>query len=317
MRAMRPCPQDHPRVVGNAFANGDRPVSVAGRMRGYTYWVWQFRRKHAASWRRKTGADMAETISGHGHEAIAEGASVDTAEVARFAALAETWWDPKGKMAPIHKLNPARLGYIRDRLVQHFGRDAQGIRPFTALRLLDVGCGGGLLAEPMARLGADVVGIDAANTNIEVARAHAAESGLAIDYRHTTVEALAATGETFDVVLSMEVVEHVADVGAFLGACAAVLEPGGAMVLATLNRTPKAFALAIVGAEYLLRWLPRGTHDWRKFVKPSELGRHLRAHGLAIEDLTGLAYNPLNDKWTTAPRDLDVNYMAFATKPLP
>jgi len=259
---------------------------------------------------------MSKRTGGQDSETIAEGASVDAAEVARFAALAETWWDPKGKMAPIHKLNPARLGYIRDRLVAHFGRDAAAVRPFTGLRLLDVGCGGGLLAEPMARLGADVVAIDAARTNIEVARLHAAESGLEIDYRHTTVEALAAAGEQFDAVLSLEVVEHVADIGAFLGACAAALKPGGAMILATLNRTPKAFALAIVGAEYVLRWLPRGTHDWRKFVKPSELGRHLRAHGLAIEDLTGLAYNPLNDKWSTAPRDLDVNYMAFASKPL-
>ncbi|MEJ2122636.1 MAG: bifunctional 2-polyprenyl-6-hydroxyphenol methylase/3-demethylubiquinol 3-O-methyltransferase UbiG, partial [Alphaproteobacteria bacterium] len=247
---------------------------------------------------------MSETISRQDSETIAEGASVDAAEVARFAALAQTWWDPKGKMAPIHKFNPARLGYIRDRLVGHFGRDPQAIRPLTGLRLLDVGCGGGLLAEPMRRLGAEVVAIDAARTNIEVARLHAAESGLEIDYRHTTVEALADANEQFDVVLSMEVVEHVADVGAYIGACAAVLKPGGAMILATLNRTPKAFALAIVGAEYLLRWLPRGTHDWRKFVKPSELGRHLREHGLAIEDLTGLAYNPLNDKWTTAPRDL-------------
>jgi 2-polyprenyl-6-hydroxyphenyl methylase / 3-demethylubiquinone-9 3-methyltransferase len=258
---------------------------------------------------------MSERVSGQDGGTIAEGASVDAAEVARFAALASSWWDPRGEMAPIHKLNPARLGYIRARLVEHFGRDVDAVRPFTGLRLLDVGCGGGLVAEPMRRLGADVVAIDAARTNIEVARAHAAESGLEIDYRHTTVEALAAAGESYDVVLSLEVVEHVADLGAFLGACAGVLKPGGAMILATLNRTPKAFALAIVGAEYLLRWLPRGTHDWRKFVKPSELGRHLRAHGLAIEDLTGLAYNPLNDKWTAAPRDLDVNYMAVATKP--
>jgi len=249
-----------------------------------------------------------------GDAASVEAASVDAAEVARFAALAGTWWDPKGPMAPIHKLNPARLAYIRDRLVGHFGRDTEAIRPFAGLRLLDVGCGGGLLAEPMRRLGADVAGIDAAETNVAVAHAHAQESGLEIDYRHTTVEALAASGERFDAVLNMEVVEHVADVGAFIGGCAAVLKPGGAMVVATLNRTPKAFALAVVGAEYVLRWLPRGTHDWRKFVRPSELGRHLRAHGLAIEDLTGLAYNPLNDKWATS-RDLGVNYMAFATRP--
>jgi 2-polyprenyl-6-hydroxyphenyl methylase/3-demethylubiquinone-9 3-methyltransferase len=248
------------------------------------------------------------------NDTVEAAASVDPGEVARFAALAEGWWDPKGKMGPIHKLNPARLCFIRARLVEHFERDAAAIRPFTGLRLLDVGCGGGLLAEPMRRLGADVVGIDAAETSIAVARLHAEESGLEIDYRHTTVEALAAAKERFDVVLNMEVVEHVADLGVFIEGCAAVLKPGGAMLVATLNRTPKSFALAIVGAEYLLRWLPRGTHDWRKFVKPSELGRQLRAHGLAIEDLTGLAYNPLNDKWATS-RDLDVNYMAFASKP--
>jgi len=259
---------------------------------------------------------MSETISGGDSETIADAASVDAAEVARFAAIAETWWDPKGKMAPIHKLNPARLAYIRERLVGHFERDPAAIRPFSGLRLLDVGCGGGLLAEPMRRLGADVVGVDAAETNIAVARAHASESGLEIDYRHTTIEALAASQERFDAVLNMEVVEHVADLGAFIGGCEAVLKPGGAMVIATLNRTPKSFALAIVGAEYVLRWLPRGTHNWRKFVKPSELGRALRDHGLAIEDLTGLVYNPLNDKWTTS-RDLDVNYMAFVSKALP
>jgi len=247
------------------------------------------------------------------HDPVGAADSVDAGEVARFAALAETWWDPAGDMAPIHKLNPVRLAYIRDRLVAHFGRETSDIRPFKGLRLLDVGCGGGLLSEPMRRLGAEVVAIDAAETNIEVARLHAAESGLEIDYRHTTVEALAQAGEHFDAVLNMEVVEHVADVGAFIGGCAAVLKPGGAMIVATLSRTPKSFALAIVGAEYVMRWLPRGTHDWRKFVKPSELGRHLRGNGLTIEDLTGVAYNPLNDKWTTS-RDLDVNYMAFATK---
>ena len=179
--------------------------------------------------------------------------------------------------------------------------------------MLDVGCGGGLLAEPLARLGAAVLGIDAAKEAVEAAALHAAEGGLAIDYRHATAEELAEAGARFDVVLNMEVVEHVADVDAFLGASAALVKPGGAMVLATLNRTPKAFALAIVGAEYLLRWLPRGTHDWRRFLRPSELANLLRGHGLEIEELTGVAYNPLSGAWHLT-RDLDVNYMVFAVK---
>ena len=239
--------------------------------------------------------------------------TVDADEIARFEAMAAEWWDPRGKFRPLHKFNPVRLEYIRDRVAGHFGRDPLADRPLAGLRTLDIGCGGGLLCEPMTRLGASVVGVDASDKNIGTARVHAAESGLDIDYRATTAEALAEAGERFDVVLNMEVVEHVADVGLFMGACADMLKPGGCMVVATLNRTPKAFALAIVGAEYVLGWLPRGTHDWRKFVRPSEIDRALRPHGVNIEDLTGVSYNPVADRWSTS-RDLSVNYMAFAVK---
>ncbi len=246
-------------------------------------------------------------------------ASVDPVEVAKFAALAGEWWDPAGKFAPLHRLNPARLTFIRDRIAAHAGRDPLAERPLAGLRVLDIGCGGGLLSEPMARLGAAVTGIDAAERNVAVAADHAAEAGLDIDYRHTTAEALAAearggNGAGYDLVLNMEVVEHVADVTAFLQASAALVAPGGAMALATLNRTPKSFALAIVGAEYILRWLPRGTHDWRRFLRPSELVAYLRAAGLETRELTGVTYNPLTGAWRLAPGDLDVNYMVFAVK---
>jgi len=244
-------------------------------------------------------------------------ASVDAEEIAKLSASAEEWWDPAGRFRPLHRLNPVRLAFIRDRVAAHAGRDPLAERPLQGLRLLDIGCGGGLLAEPLARLGAEVVGIDASPENIEVAARHATESGLAIDYRLTSAEALAedltATGARFDVVVNMEVVEHVADAAAFLHASAALVEPGGAMVLATLNRTPKAFALAIVGAEYLLGWLPRGTHDWRRFLRPSEVAALLRDGGVEIAELTGVAYNPLTAAWRLT-RDLDVNYMVFAVK---
>jgi 2-polyprenyl-6-hydroxyphenyl methylase/3-demethylubiquinone-9 3-methyltransferase len=239
--------------------------------------------------------------------------TVDAAEIDRFAALADAWWDPEGEFRPLHRLNPTRLAYVRDRLIGHFALDPRARRPFDGLRVLDVGCGGGLISEPVARLGAAVTGIDAADRNIAVAAAHARESGLSIDYRAATVEDLAKAGERFDAVLALEIIEHVADVELFLDACGTVLKPGGILVLSTLNRTPKAFALAIVGAEYVLRWLPRGTHDWRKFVRPSELAAGLRRAGLALGDLSGMAYNPLNDKWTLG-RDLDVNYFAVAVK---
>ncbi len=242
-------------------------------------------------------------------------ASVDPQEIAKFAAMAEAWWDPEGKFRPLHRFNPIRLGFIRDRLCAKFDRDPKQDRPLDGLRLLDVGCGGGLLSEPMARLGAQVTGLDAAEKNIQIARLHADESGLKIDYRHGSVEELAAAGEVFDAVLNMEVVEHVADVGSFLSASAAVVRPGGAMVVATLNRTPKSFLLAIVGAEYVLRWLPRGTHEWRRFLRPSELAKSLRDAGMEIEEMTGVAFNPLTDSWRLAPRDLDVNYMVLAERP--
>jgi 2-polyprenyl-6-hydroxyphenyl methylase/3-demethylubiquinone-9 3-methyltransferase len=241
--------------------------------------------------------------------------SIDSEEIAKFAAMAEAWWDPTGKFRPLHRFNPVRLAYIRDRLCARFGRDPKAERPLKGLRLLDVGCGGGLLSEPLARLGAEVTGLDAAARNIKVAALHAEESGLKIDYRHGSVEELAAGGARFDAVLNMEVVEHVADVGGFLAASATLVKPGGLMILATLNRTPKAFLLAIVGAEYLLRWLPRGTHDWRRFVRPSEAAAALRGCGLEIEEMTGVAYNPLTDGWRLAPRDLDVNYMLMAVRP--
>ena len=256
---------------------------------------------------------MAES-AGNSHSA-----SVDPEEVAKFAALAEEWWDPDGKFAPLHRLNPLRLSFIRDRITAHLNRDPLAERPLAGLSVLDIGCGGGLLCEPLARLGAAVTGIDAAEENIEVAARHAAVSGLDIDYRHSTAEALAAEalspgGARFELVLNMEVVEHVADVAGFLKASAALAAPGGAMALATLNRTPKSFALAILGAEYVLRWLPRGTHDWRKFQRPSELVAQLRGVGLETRELTGVVYNPLTGAWRLAPRDLDVNYMIFAVK---
>jgi len=240
-------------------------------------------------------------------------ASIDPAETAKFAAMAEAWWDPQGKFRPLHKFNPTRLAFIRDRVAARHGRDPLAPRPLADLRLLDIGCGGGLLAEPMARLGAAVTGIDAVERNIAVARLHAERGGLAIDYRIATPEELVESGGKFDVVLNMEVIEHVADRAAFLAACCDLLAADGLMIIATINRTAKAFALAIVGAEYVLGWLPRGTHDWRKFVRPSELAAGLRPHGLEFAEITGVAYNPLTDRWSLA-RDLDVNYMAVAKR---
>ena len=240
--------------------------------------------------------------------------TVDETETAKFAAMAEQWWDPDGKFAPLHKFNPVRIAFLRDRVCARFDRDPLGDRPFAGLAIADIGCGGGLLSEPMARLGAAVTGVDAVERNIGIARAHAAVSGLDIDYRGTTVESMAAAGEQFDVVLNMEVVEHVADLQVFVAASAALVKPGGLMFVATLNRTLKAYALAIVGAEYVMRWLPRGTHDWNKFVRPSELAAELRRSGMSLSEMTGVAYNPLKDSWSLAPRDLDVNYMVVAAK---
>lgn len=246
--------------------------------------------------------------------ATANRASVDAGEIEKFARIAAEWWDPEGEFKPLHKLNPVRLQFLRDRLCARFGRDPRSLRPFEGLRLLDVGCGGGLVAEPLARLGAAMVGLDATEQSIEVARLHAAEAGLAIDYRFETAETLAAAGERFDAVLALEVVEHVADPAAFVATCARMVKPGGAMALSTLNRSPKGFLLGVVAAEYVLRWLPRGTHDWRKFVKPSELAGMLRAAGLTLADLQGLVYDPVADDFRLDAKDLDVNYLAFAVK---
>lgn len=260
-----------------------------------------------------------DEASGRSENPPPEGVSIDREEVEKFSAMAAEWWDSEGKFRPLHRLNPTRLGFIRDRARTHFGRafEAAGpasLTPLAGLRLLDIGCGGGLLAEPMCRLGASVTAIDASQRNISIARSHAAEQGLAVDYRAATAEALAEAGETFDIVLNMEVVEHVADRPAFLAASASLVAPGGMMVLATLNRTPKAFLMAVVGAEYLLRWLPRGTHDWRRFVRPSENSRDLRGAGLSVAEITGVVYNPVNERWRLDPGDLDVNYMMLAVR---
>lgn len=241
-------------------------------------------------------------------------ATLDDAEVKRFAALAAEWWDPNGKFRPLHKLGPARLAFIRQEIVRHFERTPGGFRPFEGLTVLDIGCGGGLVSEPVARLGATVTGIDPALENIEAARRHATSQDLSIDYRASLVEDLVAEGPTFDCVLCLEVVEHVPDVAAFLATCAKLVRPGGLMILSTINRTLKAYALAIVGAEYILRWLPVGTHQWERFVTPDELARHADAAGLVTSTREGLVYNPLTDAWSLSA-DLDVNYMASASRP--
>jgi 2-polyprenyl-6-hydroxyphenyl methylase / 3-demethylubiquinone-9 3-methyltransferase len=238
----------------------------------------------------------------------AASSSIDPAEVERFSRIAAEWWDPKGKFAPLHKFNPTRLAFIRDQALHRFGRDPKARRPFEGLRLLDIGCGGGLLSEPMSRLGFTVVAVDASERNIGTASTHAAEQGLAVDYRCSTAEALLAAGETFDLVLNMEVIEHVADPRQFLRDCAAMIRPGGLMVVATLNRTLKAFALAKVGAEYVLRWLPAGTHDWSKFLKPDELRGFLTDEAVAVDGPFGVVFDPLSGRWSQS-HDADVNYM--------
>jgi len=240
--------------------------------------------------------------------------TIDQDEVARFSAMAAEWWDPKGKFRPLHKFNPVRLTYIRDHVAAHFGRDPKSDKPLAGLRVLDIGCGGGLLCEPVARMGAEVLGADASQTNIEVASIHAEQSGVNVSYEAVTSEELAARGERFDVVLNMEVVEHVADVDLFLTSCAEMLKPGGLMFVATINRTMKARALAIIGAEYILRWLPRGTHQYEKLVCPEEIEAPLGASGLNVIDRTGVFYNPLLDQWNLS-RDMDVNYMMLMERP--
>ncbi|MFN0264773.1 bifunctional 2-polyprenyl-6-hydroxyphenol methylase/3-demethylubiquinol 3-O-methyltransferase UbiG [Tepidamorphus sp. 3E244] len=240
--------------------------------------------------------------------------TVDDAEIARFSALSREWWNPAGKFKVLHKFNPVRLAYVRDHVCAHFDRDPNAARPLEGLRILDIGCGGGLIAEPIARMGAEVVAADASRTNIEVARIHADESGVPVDYRETTAEALAEAGEMFDVVLNLEVVEHVADVSLFMRACCDMVKPGGLQFVATINRTAKAFALAIVGAEYVLGWLPKGTHSWDKFLTPEELDREFTANGMRRIEQTGVFYNVLADEWRPS-RDMDVNYMLLAQKP--
>jgi 2-polyprenyl-6-hydroxyphenyl methylase/3-demethylubiquinone-9 3-methyltransferase len=242
------------------------------------------------------------------------GSTIDTAEVARFSALAAEWWDARGRMAVLHRFNPVRLGVIKEAACRQFERDSRRLDALTGLRILDIGCGGGILSEPLARLGAEVVGADPSQPNIAAARLHAAEAGLTVDYRATTAEALADAGERFDVVLAMEVVEHVADLSLFIKRCAEMVRPGGLMITATLNRTLKSFALAIVGAEYLLRWLPRGTHQWDKFVTPNELEAALERHGLTVLDETGVTYDLIADRWQFST-DMDVNYMVTAARP--
>jgi len=235
-------------------------------------------------------------------------------EVARFTAMADAWWDPTGKFRPLHQLNPARIQFIKDNVCRHFGLDANADLPFKGLDVLDVGCGGGLLSEPMARLGAHMTSIDAGEKNVEIAKIHAAHTGLDIDYRNVLPEDLAREGKRFDVVLNMEVIEHVADPQLFMDASSSVLKENGCMVLSTMNRNIKSLLLGKVAAEYLLRWLPVGTHDWKKFMKPSELARLVRPHGLEFTDLQGMVYNPFKDVWSLSKTDLDVNYLAFAEK---
>jgi 2-polyprenyl-6-hydroxyphenyl methylase / 3-demethylubiquinone-9 3-methyltransferase len=239
--------------------------------------------------------------------------TIDQEEVARFSRVAGQWWNPRGPMAALHKFNPVRLAYIRDRAAAHFGRDPARLDSLAGLRILDIGCGGGILCEPLARLGASVVGADPSESNIAVAQDHAARSGLAIDYRNNSAEVLAAAGDVFDVVLAMEVIEHVTDVDLFVQLAAAMVKPGGLLFVATLNRTAKSFALAIVGAEYILRWLPRGTHQWDKFVTPNELEIAIAQSGLHIVGGTGVIYSLFADRWQLAA-DMDVNYMVVAEK---
>ncbi|MGD1925581.1 MAG: bifunctional 2-polyprenyl-6-hydroxyphenol methylase/3-demethylubiquinol 3-O-methyltransferase UbiG [Paracoccaceae bacterium] len=247
-------------------------------------------------------------------EAAAKIDTVDPSEIAKFEAMADEWWDPNGKFKPLHMLNPCRLDYIVAQVAAQHGRDPNKPQAFEGLRILDIGCGGGLLCEPMARLGAEVVGADAAERNIPVARIHAEKMGLVIDYRHTTAEALVEAGESFDAVLNMEVVEHVADPQAYLNACSALTRPGGIHVCSTINRNPKSYMMAIIGAEHIMRWLPKGTHEWSKFITPDELYQLLSNAGLDPVDRKGFVFNPITWSWAISSRDLSVNYVTAAVK---
>ncbi|WP_299746494.1 bifunctional 2-polyprenyl-6-hydroxyphenol methylase/3-demethylubiquinol 3-O-methyltransferase UbiG [uncultured Tateyamaria sp.] len=241
--------------------------------------------------------------------------TVDPSEIAKFEAMAAEWWDPNGKFKPLHMLNPCRLDYITTQIAAEFDRDLTGPKAFEGLRILDIGCGGGLLSEPMARLGAEVVGADAAERNIPVAQVHAEQSGLTIDYRHTTAEDMAAAGEQFDVVLNMEVVEHVADPLSYLTACRQLLKPGGLHICSTINRNPKSYLMAIIGAEHVMRWLPKGTHEWNKFITPDELFDLMRNAGLDPVDRKGFIFNPLTWGWKLSDTDLSVNYVTASINP--
>lgn len=242
--------------------------------------------------------------------------TINPAEQAKFAGMAEAWWDPDGKFKPLHKINPVRIAYIRDHAILHFDRVGGTLRPLEGLRVLDIGCGGGLLSEPMARLGATVTGIDIVARNVSVAQLHAGQAELEIDYRVATAEALAAAGEQFDVVLSMEVIEHVENVPLYVKSCAELVAPGGLLFTSTINRTLRGYALAVFAAENILRWLPRGTHDWQKFLTPEEVSALLTRNGLKVTDKTGVVYHPLGDEWRPS-LDLGVNYMVLAEKPRP
>ncbi|MFZ4540514.1 MAG: bifunctional 2-polyprenyl-6-hydroxyphenol methylase/3-demethylubiquinol 3-O-methyltransferase UbiG [Rickettsiales bacterium] len=245
--------------------------------------------------------------------------TVDDAEVARFSAIADEWWDERGKFAPLHKLAPVRIAYLRDQLIRHFFANnlanGQSATPLENLSLVDIGCGGGLISEPMARLGANVMGVDASPTNISVADLHAKAGGLTIDYRATTAEQLALEGKQFEVVLALEIIEHVSDVNLFYDAITALVKPGGVLILSTLNRTAKSYAMGIIGAERILRWLPIGTHSWSKFIKPSEMARDLRQRGFNVIDTSGITFSPLNWSFSLNNKDLDVNYLMVSTKP--
>lgn len=242
------------------------------------------------------------------------GSTIDAAEIRQFNDIAAQWWDESGPLKPLHQLTPARMGYIKRQLCDHFGRDVKTFTPFSGLSVADIGCGGGLVTEPLCRLGAAVTGVDAGAENIKIARQHAEQQGLGIDYKVTTVEALAAEGGKFDIVTALEVVEHVADPALFLTSCCKLVKKGGILILSTLNRTPKSFMLGIVAAEYILRWLPAGTHDWKKFLKPSELARPLTEQGFEITNISGLVYNPLTRQFSISSTDIDVNYLMVAVK---
>lgn len=259
-------------------------------------------------------ADAAQSSVHNDARPQGAGATLDPAEVERFTRIAAEWWNPNGKFRPLHQIGPPRLSFIRDHAVAHFNRDAAAMKPFDGLTALDIGCGGGLIAEPLTRLGARVTAIDPSERNIAIAKGHAESQGLAIDYRSARVEDLAAKGEQFDIVTCLEVVEHVPDVGQFIAACARTVKPGGIVFFSTINRTMKAWALAIVGAEYVLGWLPRGTHQWERFVTTEELARYSADAGLSAPHFEGMTYNPLRDVWSRNPADADVNYLACATR---